>query len=64
MDTLLTRQSDFAGMQVARRIELRKQGQLAMRVDITDLSPAGTVDPSIFVLKGHDWVRQFTPEVR
>ena len=64
METRLILPSDFAGMQVARRVEVLSQGKLALRLDVTDLSTAGNVDPSMFTLKGHDWVRQFTPEVR
>jgi Gram-negative bacterial TonB protein C-terminal len=55
---------DFDGATVARRVDVFSGGKLGMRIDITDLSPAGTLDPGIFVLKGHDWVRQFTAEVR
>jgi hypothetical protein len=64
LDTRLSRPSDFAGMQVARRVELLNQGKLALRLDVTELSPVGTLDPSMFTLKGHESVRQFTAEVR
>jgi len=64
LDTRLTNRGDFAGLQVARRIEMFNHDKLALRLDITDLSAAGTVDPAIFTLKGHEWVHQFTPEVR
>ena len=64
LETRLLLPSDFAGMQVARRIELFGQGKLGLRLDVTDLTVAGSVDPSFFKLKGHEWVRMFTPEVR
>jgi hypothetical protein len=55
---------DFNGANVARRVDVLSGGKLGMRIDVTDLGPAGTVDPGVFALKGHDWVRQFTSEVR
>jgi hypothetical protein len=54
----------FNGLKVARRVDVLNGGKLAMRIDVTDLGPSGTVDPSVFVLKGHEWLRQFTAEVR
>lgn len=56
--------SDFNGMQVARRVDVLNAGKLAMRIEVKELEPTGTVDPAIFVLRGHDWSRQFTDEVR
>lgn len=56
--------SDFNGIKVARRVDVLDGGKLAMRIDVNDLGPVGTVDSGMFVLKGHEWVRQFTAEVR
>ncbi|MGA1983781.1 MAG: hypothetical protein ABSG84_15110 [Acidobacteriaceae bacterium] len=64
---LETRQEDFAdfnGVKVARRVEVLIEGKVGMRIDVTALGPAGNVDGSIFKMKGHDWVRQYTFEVR
>jgi len=40
------------------------EGKVGMRIDVTALGPAGTVDPRIFVMKGQEWNREFTSEVR
>jgi len=64
---LEARRTAFAvssGVDVARQVDVLFGGKLVMRIDVTGLGPAGTVDPSLFVLKGHEWVRQFTAEVR
>jgi len=67
LNALQTRRLNFAGfngMQVARRVEVVLEGKVGMRIDVTSLGPAGTVDPSIFVMKGQEWQRQFSPEAR
>jgi hypothetical protein len=64
LEMTLTNFGDFNGINVARRVDVFSGGKLGMRIDVTDLGAAGTVDPGVFVLKGHDWVRQFTTEVR
>jgi hypothetical protein len=64
LETLRLEFSDFNGMQVARRIDVLSKGNLAMSIHVKELAPAGTVNPAIFALKGHEWVRQFTEEVR
>jgi hypothetical protein len=64
---LETRRSNFAGFNgfdVARRVEVLLKGAVAIKIDVLDIAPAGTVDPHIFTLKGHDWDRAFTAEVR
>jgi hypothetical protein len=64
---LEARRTAFAisnGVEVARRVDVLFGGKLVMRIDVTGLGPAGTVDPGMFVLKGHEWTRQFTAEVR
>ena len=55
---------EFAGAKVARRIAVLKDGKLAMEIRVTDVSPAGTVPAKTFELKGHEWTRAFTAEVR
>jgi hypothetical protein len=56
--------ADFNGMQVARRVEVVLAGKVGMRIDVTALEPAGTVDSRMFVMKGQEWQREFTSEVR
>lgn len=55
---------DFNGVGVARRVEILSGGKLGMQIDVKDIGPAGAISPAFFVLKGHEWVRQFTSEVR
>jgi hypothetical protein len=55
---------DFAGVKTARRIDVLKDGKLAMRIRVTDVTPAGTVPTKTFEVKGHEWTRAFTAEVR
>ena len=62
-----TRRSDlqeFDGVKLARRIDVLKDGSLAMRIQITDITPAGAIPRKTFVVKGHEWTRSFTSEVR
>jgi len=62
-----TRRSDFQdfnGVRVAHRIEVFKDSRLAMKVTITDVSSTPSVTPEKFKLKGHEWQRKFTDEVR
>ena len=67
LNSLQTRRlnfADFNGIQVARLVEVVLEGKVGMRIDVTALGPAGTVDPRIFVMKGQEWNREFTSEVR
>jgi hypothetical protein len=54
----------YNDVSVPRRIDVLNGGKLGMQMSVTNLEAAGTVSPAIFVLKGHEWVRQFTAEVR
>ncbi len=55
---------DFNGTSVARRVEVLLGGKMGMRIEVTDLAPAGSVDSGIFTIKGRDWDRRSTSEVR
>ena len=64
---LQTRRSDFADFErakVAHRIDVLRDGVLAMRIQVTKISLAGVVPEKTFELKGHEWTRTFTSEVR
>jgi hypothetical protein len=66
-DGIETRRSefeDFAGVKPARRIDVLKDGKLAVRIRVTDVTPAGTIPAKTFEVKGHEWMRAFTAEVR
>jgi len=55
---------EYGGVLVARQIDVLKDGQVVMRINVKDV---GVPDASIakgFELKGHEWQRAFTSEVR
>lgn len=54
----------YGGVQVARQIDLVKDGKLAMRVTVKEVVPADAAAAKTFKLKGHEWRRAFTAEVR
>jgi hypothetical protein len=51
-------------VQVARQIDLVKDGKLAMRVTVKEVVPANPAAAKTFKMKGHEWQRAFTAEVR
>ncbi len=62
-----TRRSDFAdfgSLQVAHTIQVFQNGVLGMVIHVTGVSTLATVPEDTFILKGHEWSRTFTGEVR
>jgi hypothetical protein len=55
---------DFSGVKIARQIKILHNGALGMLIRVTEVAPAGSVPESTFELRGHDWTRAFTDEVR
>jgi hypothetical protein len=55
---------EFAGVRIARRVDVLKDGKLAMKIRVTEISPAENVPATTFELKGHEWTRAFTAEMR
>jgi len=55
---------DFAGVRIAQRVDALQDGKLAMRIRVREVSPAGTIPAKTFEVKGHEWTRAFTAEVR
>jgi hypothetical protein len=55
---------DFAGVKIAHRIDVLKDGNLGMRIRVIEVSPAGSIPAKTFEVKGHEWTRAFTAEVR
>jgi hypothetical protein len=55
---------DVAGVKIAHRVDVLKDGNLGMRIRITEVSLAGTMPSKTFEVKGHEWTRAFTAEVR
>jgi hypothetical protein len=64
LETRLTTFSDFDGGRVTRRVNVLADGKPVMRVHVTELQRAGTVDAAMFLLPGYEWVRALTDEVR
>jgi hypothetical protein len=61
-----TRRSEFEefnGVQVAHKIGVLHDGKLGMLIR-AEVSAAGTVPEKTFELRGHEWKRAFTDEVR
>jgi hypothetical protein len=54
----------FDEISVARRIDVLKNDKLAMRIKVTEILPAVSVEKNLFELKGHEWTRAFTAEAR
>jgi hypothetical protein len=55
---------DFAGVKIAHRIDVLKDGALDMQISVTEVSSAGTIPTGTFELRGHEWTRAFTDQVR
>jgi hypothetical protein len=55
---------EFAGVKIAHRIDVLKDGNLGLRIRVTEVSPAGAISAKTFEVKGHEWTRAFTAEVR
>jgi hypothetical protein len=55
---------DFGSVEIARQIKVLRNGVVGMLIRVTGVSPAGTVPEDTFILKGHEWKRAFTDEVR
>jgi hypothetical protein len=55
---------DFGGVAIAHEIRVLHDNQLAMLIRVTEVSAAATIPENIFDLRGHEWKRAFTDEVR
>jgi hypothetical protein len=55
---------DFNGVHVARQLQVNLTGKTGMKIKIKDVQPLGAVDAKIFTVKGNDWRRGYTTEVR
>jgi hypothetical protein len=64
VETEWTEFEDFEGSKVARQIDVRKDGKLAMRIRITGVTSPNSMSADNFKLKGHEWQRAFTAEER
>jgi hypothetical protein len=64
MDILRDNIEDYDGVPVARLIRVKYEGKLVSIIKVSDISPATDVPPATFSLKGHEWTRAFTDQVR
>lgn len=55
---------EFAGVRIARRIDVLKDDKVAMQVRITETSSAGPMPAKSFEVPHHEWTRAFTDEAR
>jgi len=55
---------DFGDVAIAREIRVLHDHQLGMLIRVTEVSAAATIPENIFDLRGHEWKRAFTDEVR
>jgi hypothetical protein len=55
---------DFGGVAIARQIKVSNSAGVGLFIRVTEVSPAVNVSADEFVLKGHEWTRAFTDEVR
>jgi len=55
---------EFGGVYVPHTIRLLHNGTLGMLIKVTQVSAAGALSENTFELRGHEWKRAFTDEVR
>jgi hypothetical protein len=55
---------EFGGVQIAHDIRVLHSDAIVMLIRVTDVSAAGTVPQDRFELRGHEWKRAFTDEMR
>jgi hypothetical protein len=53
-----------SGTKTAREISVVKDGKLAVKISVTDIAAPAATSSEMFTLKGHEWKRAFTDEVR
>jgi len=64
IETRRTNFVPFAAFRVANEIQVLQHDALVLLIHVNQISPAGELPDSVFELKGHDWVRAFTAEMR
>lgn len=64
MDVRMEEFKEVNGVPIAARIRLLYKGGVAMVIHIKGVSDAGTLQEDMFELRGHEWQRSFTSEVR
>ena len=64
LEIRLTNLEQYDGVSVPRLIGVYQGGKLAMRIHVTEIVTADPARGHDFKLKGHEWKRAFTAEVR
>jgi hypothetical protein len=64
VETRRTNFEDFDTVKLAHRIDVLKDGKLAMRIQVVSVTGAAAVPKDTFEIKGHEWTRSFTAETR
>lgn len=64
IETQRTDFNDFGGVAIAHEIRVLHDNRIGMVIRVTDVSAAATVPENIFDLRGHEWKRAFTDEMR
>jgi hypothetical protein len=64
LETQRAQFADFGGVQIAHQIKVLQNGAPGMVIQVTDVSSPGNASNNLFELRGHEWKRQFTDEVR
>ena len=64
IETRRSQFEDFNGVKIAREIKVLRNDKLGMLIRVTQLSPLGSAKPDRNDLRGHEWKRAFTDEVR
>ena len=60
----LSKEEEYQIVLVARQIDVMQDGKVGMRIVVNDVGPADPGAAKDFKLKGHEWQRAFTSEVR
>jgi hypothetical protein len=55
---------EFNGLKIARQIDVLKDGKLALKIHVAEVSAGTALADRTFKLKGHEWQRMFTDEAR
>ena len=55
---------EFGGVQIAHEVRVLHNDKIGMLIRVTEVSAAGDVPENTFELRGHEWKRAFTDEVR
>jgi hypothetical protein len=64
IETRRSQFEEFSGTQIAHEVKVLRNDKLGMLIRVTQVSPLGSANPVTNDLRGHEWKRAFTDEVR